>query len=65
MDIDLLDVGVAAYGDSILCRFDDTTVMIDGAHPGTQNPSGVHPSIPEQLGGGGGRRYRMAPRPPW
>lgn len=50
MDIDLLDVGVAAYGDSILCRFDDMTLMIDGAHPGTQDPSGVHPSIPEQLG---------------
>jgi beta-lactamase superfamily II metal-dependent hydrolase len=50
MNIDLLDVGVAAYGDSILCRFDDTTVMIDGAHPGTQNPSGIHPSIPAQLG---------------
>jgi Metallo-beta-lactamase superfamily len=50
MDIDLLDVGVAAYGDSILCRFDHTTVMIDGAHPGTQNGEGVHPSIPAQLG---------------
>ncbi len=61
MDIDLLDVGVAAYGDSILCRFDGTTVMIDGAHPGTQNPSGVHPSIPAQLGQllGGGPPFEL------
>ncbi len=61
MDIALLDVGVAAYGDSILCRFDDATVMIDGAHPGTQNPSGVHPSIPAQLGQllGGGPPFEL------
>jgi hypothetical protein len=61
MNIDLLDVGVAAYGDSILCRFDDATVMIDGAHPGTQNASGVHPSIPAQLGQllGGGPPFEL------
>ena len=31
--IDLLDVGAFNYGDSILCRFGDTSILIDGGTP--------------------------------
>jgi hypothetical protein len=51
MDVALLDVGVAAYGDSILCRFEDATVMIDGAHPGhrTHRRPPLDPGAARQL----------------
>ena len=45
----LLDPGVAKYGDCILCRFGQTTILIDGSHPGDYNGSEGHKSIPEQL----------------
>lgn len=32
--IHLLDVGRYEYGDAVLCRFGNRTVLIDGAHPG-------------------------------
>src|SRR6266540_344460 len=47
--IHLLDVGKAEYGDAVLCRFDDRSVLIDGAHPGNQESKDGHTSIPAQL----------------
>jgi hypothetical protein len=47
--VHLLDVGAEEYGDSILCRFGDVSVLIDGAHPGDQVGTTNHPSIPDQL----------------
>lgn len=48
--VHLLDVGPQEYGDAILCEFDETTVLIDGAHTGDHTGREGHPSIPEQLG---------------
>lgn len=48
--VNLLDVGKREYGDSILCQFEDRFVLIDGAHPGDQDGSPGHRSIPDQLG---------------
>src|SRR5215216_862130 len=45
----LLDPGTEKYGDCILCRFGDTTILIDGSHPGDYNGSDGHASIPSQL----------------
>lgn len=47
--IHLLDVGEKEYGDAVLCQFGRRTVMIDGAHPGDENGSAGHQSIPSQL----------------
>ena len=47
--VHLLDVGAAEYGDSVLCRVGSKRVLIDGAHPGDQDGSPGHRSIPEQL----------------
>jgi beta-lactamase superfamily II metal-dependent hydrolase len=47
--VHFLDVGAEEYGDAILCQFGNTTVLIDGAHPGDADPRADHPSIPEQL----------------
>ena len=47
--VHLLDQGLNEYGDAILCQFGSTTVLIDGAHPGDQNGSPGHPSIPRQI----------------
>ncbi|HET6669358.1 MAG TPA: MBL fold metallo-hydrolase [Pyrinomonadaceae bacterium] len=46
----LLDVGPDEYGDAVLCRFGNKTVLIDGAHPGDAEGKGGHPSIPDQIG---------------
>ncbi|HEX8228285.1 MAG TPA: MBL fold metallo-hydrolase [Chloroflexia bacterium] len=48
--IHLLDVGEERYGDSILCQFGDTSVLIDGGHSQNVKAQGDHPSIPDQLG---------------
>jgi beta-lactamase superfamily II metal-dependent hydrolase len=34
--VHFLDVGTREYGDAVLCDFDGTRVLIDGAHPGDQ-----------------------------
>lgn len=47
--VHLLDVGPDEYGDAVLCRFGDVSVLIDGAHPGDYRGKGGHPSIPQQL----------------
>src|SRR4030095_3352529 len=47
--VHLLDVGLKEYGDALLCQFGDVTVLIDGAHPGDQNGSTGHTSIPDQI----------------
>jgi beta-lactamase superfamily II metal-dependent hydrolase len=47
--VHLVDVGQEKYGDCILCRFGDVTVLIDGAHPGDFEGSEGFPSIPDQL----------------
>ena len=46
----LLDVGPEEYGDAVLCEFGETTVLIDGAHPGNWKDKGDdHPSIQRQI----------------
>jgi beta-lactamase superfamily II metal-dependent hydrolase len=47
--IHLLDVGEDPYGDAVLCQFGNTTVLIDGGHPGSYKGQGDHDSIPDQL----------------
>jgi beta-lactamase superfamily II metal-dependent hydrolase len=47
--VHFLDVGKEEYGDSVLCELGKVRILIDGAHPGNQVGSGVHPSIPQQL----------------
>lgn len=48
--VHLLDVGKEPYGDAILCRFGDVSVLIDGAHPGSYRDTPPdHPSLPAQL----------------
>lgn len=47
--VHFLDVGQQEYGDAVLCEFGETTVLIDGAHPGDHAGSSGHPSIPQQL----------------
>src|SRR5579884_370182 len=50
VEIHLLNEGQTAYGDCILCLFGGTTVLIDGSHPGDDQPSDrIKRSIPEQL----------------
>ena len=46
----LLDVGPDEYGDAVLCKFGNKTILIDGAHPADAEGKGGHPSIPDQLG---------------
>lgn len=50
LKVHLLDVGRDQYGDAILCQVGDKTVLIDGAHPGDDDGSPGHESIPAQLG---------------
>ena len=47
--IHMLDVGADPYGDAVLCQFGNTTVLIDGGHPGSFAGQGNHDSIPAQL----------------
>jgi hypothetical protein len=47
--VHLLDVGPDEYGDAVLCRFGDVSILIDGAHPGDHRSKDGHPSIPQQL----------------
>jgi beta-lactamase superfamily II metal-dependent hydrolase len=47
--VHFLDVGFAEYGDAVLCQLGATSVLIDGAHPGDQDGSPGHDSIPDQL----------------
>lgn len=49
VQVHFLDVGFAEYGDAVLCQLDGTSVLIDGAHPGDQDGSPGHASIPDQL----------------
>ena len=49
--VHLLDVGPEEYGDAVLCQFGETTILIDGAHPGDDGIKLTgHPAIPDQLG---------------
>ena len=45
----VLDMGREQYGDSILCRFGDKTVLIDGGHPSDFAGQPNYDSIPDQL----------------
>jgi len=45
----LLDMGREKYGDCILCRFGETTILVDGGHPGDDRSRHGYPSIPDQL----------------
>jgi beta-lactamase superfamily II metal-dependent hydrolase len=47
--VHLLDVGPQQYGDSLLCIFNDETVLIDGAHPGNFVELEGHPAIQTQV----------------
>ena len=47
--VHLLDVGLKEYGDALLCQFGEVSVLIDGAHPGDQDGSSGHESIPDQI----------------
>lgn len=47
--VHLLDVGTKQYGDAVLCRFGDVSVLVDGAHRGNYQDDGTHPSLPRQL----------------
>jgi beta-lactamase superfamily II metal-dependent hydrolase len=47
--VHFLDVGTAEYGDAVLCEVGGKRVLIDGAHPGDEDGSPGHPSIPAQL----------------
>ncbi|MCI0611851.1 MBL fold metallo-hydrolase [bacterium] len=49
LHVHLLDVGTQEYSDAVLIEFDNTTVLIDGAHPGDHDGSPGHDSIPAQL----------------
>ncbi|MCA1605657.1 MAG: MBL fold metallo-hydrolase [Acidobacteria bacterium] len=43
-------MGPDEYGDAVLCKFGNKTILIDGAHPADAEGKGGHPSIPDQLG---------------
>jgi ribonuclease BN (tRNA processing enzyme) len=45
----VLDMGREQYGDSILCRFGDKTVLIDAGHPSDFAGQANYDSIPDQL----------------
>src|SRR5580693_4639563 len=45
----LLDMGTEKFGDCILCRYKDTTVLIDGGHQYDINSRNGSVSIPDQL----------------
>lgn len=48
--VHLLDVGPEEYGDTVLCQFGRTSVLIDGAHPSNWRDKGdQHPSIQRQI----------------
>lgn len=47
--IHLLDVGRDEYGDAVFCQFGKRFVLIDGAHPGDQDGTPGHASIPDQI----------------
>jgi beta-lactamase superfamily II metal-dependent hydrolase len=45
----VLDMGREQYGDSILCRFGEKTILIDGGHPSDYSGQPNYDSIPDQL----------------
>jgi beta-lactamase superfamily II metal-dependent hydrolase len=45
----LLDMGTEQYGDCIVCRRGDRTILIDGGHPGDFEDRNGFKSIPNQL----------------
>lgn len=45
----ILDMGREQYGDSILCRFGEKTVLIDAGHPSDFAGQANYDSIPDQL----------------
>ena len=47
----LLDMGTEQYGDCIVCRRGDRTILIDGGHPGDFEDRNGFKSIPHQLAG--------------
>lgn len=49
LEVHFLDVGSEKYGDSILVRYGEKTILIDGAHRGNFNGTQRYPSIPTQL----------------
>jgi beta-lactamase superfamily II metal-dependent hydrolase len=51
LEIHLLDMGVKKFGDCIVGRRGEITMLIDGGHPGDQVGDGTMASIPEQLSG--------------
>lgn len=54
LEVYLLDMGREKYGDSILCRLGNRSILIDGGHPRDikdRGENGEYKSIPNQLAG--------------
>jgi glyoxylase-like metal-dependent hydrolase (beta-lactamase superfamily II) len=49
MELHFLDVGVEQYGDCILVRDDDVSILIDGAHKNDIDGSPGIASLPDQI----------------
>ena len=49
LQVHLLVVGKRQYGDSILLKFGDHTLQIEGGNPSSFSSSHPHDSIPKQL----------------
>ena len=47
--VHLFDVGPEKYGDAVLCRFGNKTVLIDGGHPGNDRARSGHPPLQSQI----------------
>src|SRR6478672_13835938 len=47
--VNLLDVGTLPYGDAVLCEFAGKTVLIDGGHPGDDQPDADYAGITQQI----------------
>lgn len=60
--VHFLDVGKSQYGDCILLKLGDRTILIDGGNPGSYYSSHPHDSIPDQLKKllGGAPPYRVS-----
>ncbi len=49
--VHLLDCGPEEYGDALVLRLGDVSVLVDGAHPADFAPAGdKHPGLPRQIG---------------
>ena len=49
IEVHLLDCGPQKYGDALLVRLGDVSILVDGAHPGDWQPKDGHPGMPAQL----------------